>query len=148
LAATVPEPAAAELGGMLPIFESVESNYLHNHGQNLPETGKPQVSQPTVAGQPVAAPSASSASSADGWRAPAADGTRAAGALTSAGLPRRIPRANLIPGVAAERETRHATAAESAQIAVGRLASFQRGSRRARAVTRIDRDAKQPSRDT
>jgi HAMP domain-containing protein len=147
LAATVPEPAAAELGGMLPIFESVESNYLHNHGQNLPETGKPQVSQPTVASQPVAAPSASPASPADGWRAPAADGTRAAGALTSAGLPRRIPRVNLIPGTAAERETPHATAAESAQIAVGRLASFQRGSRRARAETRIDRDAKQSSRD-
>jgi len=147
LAATVPESAGAELGGTLPIFESVESDYFHTHGQDLPGTGKPQASQRTVAGQPVAAPSASSASPADGWRAAAADGTPAAGALTPAGLPQRIPRANLVPGTAAERETRQATAAESAQIALGRLASFQRGSRRARAVTRIDRDAKQSSGD-
>jgi hypothetical protein len=69
------------------------------------------------------------------------------GALTSTGLPQRIPQASLVPGAAADREARHAASAESAQIAVGRLASFQRGSRRARAVTRIERDAEQPSQD-
>ena len=65
----------------------------------------------------------------------------------SAGLPRRIRQANLGPGAAADQEPRQAQAAESAQIALGRLASFQRGSRRARAVTRMDRDAKQPVQD-
>jgi signal transduction histidine kinase len=110
----------------------------------------PEIATPDAVPLPLGAPlpSPTPPAPADGWRAPAGDGTRAAGALTSAGLPRRIPRANPIPGTTAERQTRHATAAESAQIAVGRLASFQRGSRRARAVTRTDRDAKQSSRDT
>jgi signal transduction histidine kinase len=122
VAVTVPEPAGAELGGALPIFESVESDYSHTRGQGLLRPSEPPASQPTLAGQPAAA-SASSAS----------------------GLPRRIPQASLVPGAAADRETRQATAAESAQIGLGRLASFQRGSRQARAVTRIDRDAKQSS---
>jgi signal transduction histidine kinase len=67
--------------------------------------------------------------------------------LTSAGLPQRIPQANPVLGGAADRETRQAAAAQAAQLAVGRLASFQRGSRRARGVSRIDRDAKQSSQD-
>ena len=37
-------------------------------------------------------------------------------------------------------------AAEPAEIARDRLASFQGGSRRARAVARTDRDANQPAR--
>jgi signal transduction histidine kinase len=135
------------LGAPLP--SPASSDYSHDRGPDLPGAGRswPQASQRTMSGQAVPAPSASSASPADGWRAAAADGTSAAGALSSAGLPQRIPRANLVPGTAAEGETRHATAAESAQIALDRLASFQRGSRRARALTRIDRDVKRSSRD-
>ncbi len=143
-AATRPEPAGAEQSGALPIFEAVGSDYFDTCGQDLPEPSEPQASQPTLAEEPASAPSASPA---DGWRAAAADSTPAAGAVTSAGLPQRIPQANLVLGAAADREARQATAAESAQIAVGRLASFQRGSRRARAVTRIDRDAKRSSED-
>jgi signal transduction histidine kinase len=78
---------------------------------------------------------------------PAADAAPAAGELTSAGLPQRIPRAGRIPVAAVDQETRQATAAEAAQIAVGRLASFQRGSRRARAVTQLERGARQSSQD-
>jgi hypothetical protein len=100
-AVTVPEPMGAELGGALPIFESVESDYSQTRGRGL----------------------------------------------TSAGLPQRIPQANLIPGAAGDRETRPGTAAEAAQIARSRLDSFQRGSRRARAMARMDRDAKQPAQD-
>jgi signal transduction histidine kinase len=144
-AVIVPEPLGAELGGALPIFESVESDYFHTRGGGLLRPSEPQAGQPTRAGQPAAA-SASGASAADGWPAAAAADTPAAGGLTSAGLPQRIPQANLVPGAADDRVTRQATAAESAQIARGRLASFQRGSRRARAVARMDRDAKQPAR--
>jgi signal transduction histidine kinase len=118
--------------GPLPIFESIESAYLHNRAQPAPA----------------------------GPATPAAPG---AGAVTSAGLPQRVPPGSHIPHVpaaappmpsaapvpaaAAEREPRPAATAESAQIAVSRLASFQRGSRRARAVTRFDRDARQSLRD-
>jgi signal transduction histidine kinase len=167
--ATVPEPAGAELGGTLPIFESLESDYLHSRGQDLLHSrgqdllhsrgqdllgpGEPQAGQPTPAGQPdspSSASSASPASPADGRRGAAARSTPVApgvGALTSAGLPQRIPQGNLVRAAAAEPQTRQAATAESAQIAVSRLASFQRGSRRARAVARIDRDAQRSSRD-
>jgi signal transduction histidine kinase len=74
-AATVPEPAGAELGGALPIFESVESDYLHARGQALLSPSETPASQPTLAGQPTAA-SASSASAADSWRAAAGDTQR------------------------------------------------------------------------
>jgi len=145
-ALTVPEPLGAELGGALPIFESVESDYSYARGWGLLRPSEPQAGQPTLAGQAAAA-SASWASAADGWRAAAAADSPAAGGLTSAGLPQRIPQANLVPGAAVDGETRQATAAEAAQIARSRLASFQRGSRRARAVVRMDRDAKQPAQD-
>lgn len=118
-AAPEPEPAGAEPGGALPIFESVESRYLHTRRQDLLGPSEPQ----------------------------AAESTPASGGLTSAGLPQRVPQANLVPGAAADRETRQATAAESAQIGAGRLASFQRGSRRARAAAQSVRDARQSSED-
>ena len=92
-AVTVPEPEGAEPGGVLPIFESVESD------------------------------------------------------LARTGLPQRIPQASLVRGAAVDQAARQTTAAESAEITRGRLASFQRGSRRARAVVRMDRDAKQPTQD-
>jgi signal transduction histidine kinase len=105
-AVTVPEPLAAELGGALPIFESVESDYFRTRGGGLLRPTEPGAGQPTLTGQPAAAP-ASWASAADGWRA--------------------------------------AAAAESTQTARSRLASFQRGSRRARAA-QMDRGPKQPAR--
>jgi signal transduction histidine kinase len=145
-AVTVPEPLGAEPSGALPIFESVESDYSHTLDRGLLRPSEPRAGQPTQAGQPAAA-SASWASAADGWRAPAAADSPAAGGLTSARLPQRIPQANLVPGAAVDQAARQATAAEAAQITRGRLASFQRGSRRARAMARMDRDAKQPAQD-
>ena len=141
-AVTVPEPAGAELGGTLPIFESVESEYFQTRDGDLRRPSEPQAGQPAPAGQPAVA-SASWAAAAGGWRTAMAAGTPAADTPAPAGLPRRTPQANLVPGAAVDRETRQAPAAESAQLALDRLASFQRGSRRARAVTRMDRDAKQ-----
>ncbi len=145
-AVTVPEPVSTEPGGTLPIFESVESDYFRTRSRGLLRRSELQADQPTLAGQPATA-SATWASVADGRRAAAAGDIPAVGGLTSAGLPQRIPQTNLAPGAAVDRETQQATAAESAQIALGRLASFQRGSRRARAVARMDRDADQSAQD-
>jgi hypothetical protein len=151
-AVTEPEPAGTDPGGSLPIFESVESDYPHTRRRGLPRPSELRADQPTPAGQPNSAgqpagASASLAPRADGRPAAAAADTPAAGGLTSAGLPQRIPQASLVPGAPADLETRQAAAAESAQTALGRLASFQRGSRRAKAVGGMDRDAKQPARD-
>jgi signal transduction histidine kinase len=124
---TVPEPAGAEPGGALPIFESVESDYFHTRGGDLIRPS--EIRRSTLQADTAAAD------------APAVGG------LTSAGLPQRIPQASLVPGAAADQKARPATAVESAEIARGRLASFQRGSRRARAVARMHRNAKQPAQD-
>jgi signal transduction histidine kinase len=125
IAATGPEPGRAEPDGALPIFASVESEYLQARGSGLVQPGEPQAGQP-AAGQPATAA-----------------GTATAGGRTTAGLPQRIQPAPPVPGSAAAGETPHAPMAESVQIAQSRLARFQRGSRRARA----DCDATQPAQD-
>jgi hypothetical protein len=72
----------------------------------------------------------------DGWRAAAATVTPRVGGTTQAGLPKRVPQANLVPGSASDQQTRTASMSEAAEIALSRLANFQRGSRRARAMPR------------
>jgi len=77
------------------------------------------------------------------WHSPADEGWRAAetvaapttGAATSAGLPRRVPRANLVPGSVGEpAEASESGPSRSADEVRSRLASFQRGVREARAA--------------
>ena len=89
------ESARAERGGVLPIFESVESEYAQSR-------------------------------------------TR---------LPQRLPQAGPASGAAADQVPRPARPAGSAEVTREQLASFQRGSRRARAVVEEDRDTKQRARD-
>jgi signal transduction histidine kinase len=136
-AVTEPEPADADWGDGPPIFEAVRSGYLHAFGRDLPRFGEQQASQPP-AGQPDRPP----ASWGDGSRRAAA-GVPAAGRPASAGLPQRIPQPGQVRSPAVARETRQAAAAESAEITRSKLASFQRGSRRARSVTRTNRSAEQ-----
>ncbi len=69
------------------------------------------------------------------------------GPLASPELPQRFPQRCQARGAAAQQETRRASAAESAGVARSKLASFQRGSDRARAATRMNRSAKQPEQD-
>jgi signal transduction histidine kinase len=78
------------------------------------------------------------ASAADeGWQAAAAASSPATGGTTSAGLPRRVPQANLVPGTAAPEPTA-AVPARSAAATRDRFASFQRGIREGRAVASGD----------
>jgi len=132
----VPPTASAGAGEehRLPIFESVESDWFRRgrHGASR-------------AGQVT-----SVASTSGGWTSPADEGWRAAeaahvptsGGVTLSGLPKRVPRANLVPGaVGAEAAATSApTPARSATHARDRLASFQRGMREGRAAAR-DSDA-------
>jgi len=84
--------------------------------------------------------------SSGGWTSPADEGWRAAeaahvptsGGVTLSGLPKRVPRANLVPGTVGV-ETAAAAAPAPARSAVqarDRLASFQRGMREGRAAAR------------
>ena len=110
----------------LPIFEAVESDWFRRGRRTLagsdPGTG------------------------ASGWVSPADDGFRAAevvhapasGGTTPAGLPKRIPKANLVPGAApaagADRSVPTVMSARSAAATRDRFARYQRGVRRGRAA--------------
>ncbi len=107
----------------LPIFDSLESDWFRRSGKSLSSSAAP------AAGQ--------------AWNSPADEGYRAArmvaspeaGETTTAGLPKRVPRANLVPGsVGGGEETEEALPARSADTIRSRMTSFQRGVREARAA--------------
>jgi len=126
----VPPPAGLGEENRLPIFESVESDWFRRgrHGTEPParaETG------------------AVSTTSEDDWTSPADAGWEAAevahapvsGGTTAVGLPKRVPKANLVPGGVSSGTAPAAPApARSAAQTRERLANFQRGVREARAA--------------
>jgi hypothetical protein len=93
-------------------------------------------------------PAHRAAETANGWSSPADDGWRAAEAvespsaagLTPAGLPRRVPQANLVPGGVSEPQVAAYQAAptRSAAATRQRMSNFQRGAREGRAALRSD----------
>jgi len=140
---TVPPPAAADQ--RLPIFDSLESDWFRRSGKTLSTARNPgapgsqgaQGTQGVPSAQPAPAAQQAWTSPADeGWRAAEVAASPSAGDTTQAGLPRRVPRANLVPGsvgsAGADVETE--APARSADVARTRMASFQRGVREGRAV--------------
>ena len=87
--------------------------------------------------EPIAARSQEIPSDA-GWRAAEVVQAPASAGVTPAGLPKRVPRANLVPGTAQEssagQPARPQVPVRSAAATRDRLASYQRGVRRARAA--------------
>ena len=139
---TVPPPAAPDQ--RLPIFDSLESDWFRRSGKTVgsarPSPGGQgaqgaQGVQGVQVGQPATQSSWTSPAD-EGWRAARALAAPAAGDTTQAGLPRRVPRANLVPGsvggggsdAEADAPTRSPDAART------RMASFQRGVREGRAA--------------
>jgi len=119
----VPFADSFEEGNRLPIFEAVESDWFRRGGKTVGWAGR------DGGGKTV------------GWASPADDGWRAAeiahapssGGVTSAGLPKRVPQANLVPGAATA--TAEASApARSAAATRERFSSFQQGAKKGRAV--------------
>ena len=130
----IPPAGGPAQGGGLPIYESLESDWFRARGRGMVRRDETWAGAPAP---PAAEPPRSWTSPGDdGWRAAAAITTPATGGTTAAGLPKRVPQANLVPGSASDQQTRTATMAEAAEIARSRLANFQRGSRRARATAR------------
>ena len=131
----VPPPATVGEENRLPIFESVESDWFRRgrHGADWTAT----VSSPAVAPVPASA----------GWSSPADAGWQAAevaqapvtSGTTRAGLPKRVPKANLVPG-GVTMPTAAVPAPRSAAQTRERLTSFQQGVRNARAVAPSDDD--------
>jgi len=120
----------------LPIFDSLESDWFRRSGQTLTTTPR---AQGTPAGQQAGQGSWTSPAD-EGWRAAQVVASPAAGETTQAGLPRRVPRANLVPGsVGSGGQPADEAEAEapirSPDAARSRMASFQRGVREGRAAT-------------
>ena len=135
--AEITVPPAGSHDYRLPIFDSLESDWFRRSGKSM---GANRVSpnQPTVAAAaaPAPAPQAWTSPADEGWRAAQVVATPAAGETTQAGLPKRVPRANLVPGSVGGGED---TAASSAPVRTAddvraRLSSFQRGVREGRAA--------------
>jgi signal transduction histidine kinase len=122
----VPAPAAQDQ--RLPIFDSLESDWFRRSGKTLSST---RVQSPQQTTQSWTSPAD------EGWRAAQALAAPAAGETTQAGLPRRVPRANLVPGSVGSGgpEEEAEAPARSPDAARSRMASFQRGVREGRAAT-------------
>ena len=113
----------------LPIFEAVESDWFRRVRRAMPTTGPDGEIR-----------------NGDGWSSPADAGWQAAevvqapssAGVTPAGLPKRMPRANLVPGTAQTPPGSQPALPEvpvrSAAATRDRLASYQQGVRRARAA--------------
>jgi len=123
-------PPAGSLGeeNRLPIFEAVESDWFRR--------GRPAVD--VTGGQSEPGRSRSWTSPADeGWKVAEAAAAPSSSGTTLAGLPRRVPKANLIPGTAAETAT--PAPVRSAAATRERFASLQRGVREARAESTTEK---------
>jgi signal transduction histidine kinase len=126
-------PAEQATEYRLPIFEAVESDWFRR--------GRSSVGW--------APPEAGGESAKSSWASPADEGWQAAAAAVSepssagttpAGLPKRVPQANLVPGTAGAEPSAPAPA-RSAAVTRDRFASFQRGIREGRAAVVEDSEA-------
>jgi hypothetical protein len=119
----------------LPIFDSLESDWFRRSGKSM--TG-PQRALGSSASQPDSQESWTSPAD-EGWRAAQVVASPAAGDTTQAGLPRRVPRANLVPGSvgsggSGSQDAAVEAPARSADAVRSRMASLQRGVREGRAA--------------
>ncbi|WP_067184072.1 sensor histidine kinase [Microtetraspora niveoalba] len=128
----------------LPIFAAVESDWFRKVEPGTEEPGKDSA----VEAEPAEARQWSSPADA-GWQAAKAASDPSLGGVTSSGLPKRVPKANLVPGSASAIASSGAAASASAAPAPpppapslspdrvrNRLSSFQQGIRQGRAVAR------------
>ncbi len=102
------------------------------------DAGKPRLGQPIPASgatRPAGAPAQDWGAADDGWRAAEALAMPVSAEITAMGLPRRQPRALLVPGAAGGPEPASAPV-RSAESIRGRLASYQQGIREGRLTRR------------
>ncbi|NWF28969.1 nitrate- and nitrite sensing domain-containing protein [Streptomyces sp. PKU-EA00015] len=136
-------PASGPGDGRTPLYDTLETNWFHGAqgGQHAEQPQPPERSAPRMPlrspapnpGNPGNAPSANTAA----WRTSPNDELvrqaervrkPAAGGITTSGLPRRVPRANLVPGTAQEQNHNSGPQVSRAPDDVrGRLTNLRRG---------------------
>jgi signal transduction histidine kinase len=130
---TIPPAVGASQDHRLPIFDSLESDWFRRSGTaSLGSSSAAAPAEPVAAGQTWSSPAD------EGYRAARVAAEPASDETTTAGLPKRTPRANLVPGSvgggSGSEEAESAPPARSAETIRSRMASFQRGVRDARAT--------------
>ena len=140
----IPPASEAEEQNRLPIFEAVESDWFRRVRRVVSTPGQSQEggnggNGGSSGGVMSSGTSGSWASPADeGWQAAQVVHAPASAGMTSAGLPKRVPKANLVPGTAATpavgQAARAAASVRSAAATRDRFASYQRGVLRGRAA--------------
>ena len=131
---TIPPAVGATADHRLPIFDSLESDWFRRSNNTSLGSGSgaaPAPAAPIAAGQTWTSPAD------EGYRAARVAAEPASDETTTAGLPKRTPRANLVPGSVGGgggEEADGAPPARSAETIRSRMASFQRGVRDARAT--------------
>jgi signal transduction histidine kinase len=120
-------PAADGLGQehRLPIFEAVESDWFRRGRQSVGRVSAPETEPSGNSGWATPADA--------GWAAAEAVSAPSSGGTTPAGLPKRVPQANLVPGAVTGAEA-PAGPTRSAAATRDRFASFQRGAKEGRAA--------------
>ncbi|MFJ7151706.1 nitrate- and nitrite sensing domain-containing protein [Streptomyces sp. NPDC100445] len=124
-------PASGPGDGRTPLYDTLETNWFHGTQQqeNAPAPQQPQA--------PAPAPQQRPASNTGSWRTSPNDELvrqaervrqPAAGGITTSGLPRRVPRANLVPGTAQQQQHQAGPQVSRAPDDVrGRLTNLRRG---------------------
>ncbi|HEX3390372.1 MAG TPA: nitrate- and nitrite sensing domain-containing protein [Streptosporangiaceae bacterium] len=121
----IPPAESTGPASRLPIFESVESDWFRRGGR--------PVSRTTAVPEPDEAAWSSPADA--GWQAAEAARAPVFADTTEAGLPKRVPKANLVPGGAGSAAAPALPVpGRSASQTRQRLSSFQQGIRKARAT--------------
>jgi len=125
----VPPPASLEEENRLPIFESVESDWFRRGRHGTDHPARAGTASTTTSHGEWASPSDA------GWEAAELAHAPVSGGTTVAGLPKRVPNANLVPGgVGSGTSPTSPAPTRSAAQTRERLASFQRGVREGRAA--------------
>jgi signal transduction histidine kinase len=126
-------PPTATQDQRLPIFDSLESDWFRRSGKSM-TANRGTGPQPQL--QPAQATWTSPAD--EGWRAAEVVAAPAAGETTQAGLPKRVPWANLVPGSVGggdhDGAAPQAAPVRTADDIRSRMSSFQRGVREGRAA--------------
>ncbi|MEU3946715.1 nitrate- and nitrite sensing domain-containing protein [Streptomyces sp. NPDC029526] len=128
-------PATGPGDGRTPLYDTLETNWFRGAGRQQPEQGAGPA--PAAPQQQPQGPTGPQRSDTASWRSSPNDELvrqaervrqPAAGGVTTSGLPRRVPRANLVPGTAQQQSHQSGPQVSRAPDDVrGRLTNLRRG---------------------
>ncbi|MFF7890464.1 nitrate- and nitrite sensing domain-containing protein [Streptomyces sp. NPDC007907] len=130
-------PASGPGDGRTPLYDTLETNWFHGQQEQQQSQSQNNGSAPAAPQQPQGPTGPQRSAAPAGWRtSPNDDLVRqaervrqpAAGGITTSGLPRRVPRANLVPGTAQQQTHQSGPQVSRAPDDVrGRLTNLRRG---------------------